>query len=368
MQKLICPLCGEKRDGLLQHLMYEHRLTRNEIKKKYPTLKLQNDNRKKENLICEHCGKLFSYQTNLKTHIKKIHPEFYVEKKEEKQNIKRLECKICKKKIANLSQHIFLTHNIEWDDYCKKYNYSGPKMIMSEKHKQSLSEQKLKFYKSERGIKWREWNSERYSGENNPACKPETKKKISDSAIKRTQESNNPFFSNSFGIQFNFQYNNVKYRTRSFEEFKCVFTLLENNITFKYENFVLKYRNEKNEEKNYLIDLFINDTYVEIKGDSEKNILKMYENCKYKEAKRNLNNYDKKYYIFNYNLMCEYLNIKEISNKEIYKKIKILLDNDNCKITQVVINRKIIPRTLKMIDSNWETNKNIKFIVKGDKK
>ncbi len=66
-------------------------------------------------------------------------------------------------------------------------------MVFTDEHKKSLSVNKKRFYQSERGLELKDEQSEMYSGNKNPACRPSVRKKISDAAIKRIKNNSNNF-------------------------------------------------------------------------------------------------------------------------------------------------------------------------------
>lgn len=256
---IFCMICGEKLDNVVQHVFYKHGMTLNEYKKLYPNAKLHKDNREKKILNCPYCNRIYYYNNCLALHIKKEHNEHYVKKTKNKDGIT---CEICNKKFINFSQHVELTHNMKFDDYSVKFNYSGLKTYVTEDHKNNLSKNKLIFYnETKRGEELKKEASEKFSGKNNIACREDVRAKISKSAIERKDN----FKRASRGIHVHFTYNNKEHRTRSFIEFKVLITLLENNISFDYEKERIYYIDNTGKSRYYYPDLKIGDVYYEIK-------------------------------------------------------------------------------------------------------
>lgn len=364
-EKLQCPICNNFFENLYFHLKRSHGYkNKTQILNDFPKLKLVNDNRKRVNIKCEICNKEFKTLNALIIHKKYIHK--ILTKKDNKKEDKKLKCEICGNFYNQLETHVSIKHNLSFDEYRKKFNYFGPASFFSEKHKQNLKENKLKFYETEEGKKWRENNSKKFF-ENNPSKNNNVRKKFSESAIKRMKNGENAFFSNSFGIMINFYFNGNYYFVRSFEEFKIIFSLLENEIDFEYEKHTFNYFLD-NKLKTYLIDLKINEIFYEIKGDSEKNLQKYLFIEKYKQIKETLNKIGKTFIIINYKTFCKNFNLDFKFNDYFYVKLKRLLDEDKCKIQQTLFNIKSKPKIIMKIDKNFLLNKNIKISYKNEDK
>ena len=360
---LVCPICKNEYKSLVQHLVMKHNLTKDEIKNKFPGIQLHEDSREKDlNLICEHCGKICKTKNALMSHVKYKHPEKYTKNIIERKS--GIQCLICNKICpTNITQHLMFKHKLTFDEYASKYNYKGPSAVFSENHLKALSENKKRFYSetirgqellSEQSSKWKE---------NNPGAKAENRKKTSDRAIKNAKLNGvNGFFGNSYGIRVKFG----NYNTRSWEEFCCIWTLLQNNIKFKYEDTTITYI-MNNTRKQYLLDLSIDNIYFEIKGDWTSKIDKYKAQEKYVQIEKKLNKVNKQLFIVNYELLCEKLNLTMLNRNELYKAAKELLDKNECSIMQSFTNRLAKPRTISKIDPDWQNNKNIKIIYKGNK-
>ena len=189
---LECPICGKKLKSLYNHLVYSHNYTKEKIKEEFKdkNIPLHLDTRKRGNHKCDVCGKGFSLFNALQAHKRTFHPSEYEKSVviDKSNDCDKLECSICGKRTVNLFCHVKSAHNVEWDDYIEKYNYKGPKVFFTDKHKESLSKNKKIFYRSDRGMELRDEQSEMYRGDKNPACDLGVRKKISDSAIKRVKK------------------------------------------------------------------------------------------------------------------------------------------------------------------------------------
>lgn len=360
---LYCPICNKKILSLKNHLLYKHNIILKEFKKENKYYAYHLDIRKRKEIKCEYCRMIFNLKNIYQKHLYDKHNI----KKEKIIHNRKLKCKICGKKINLLFQHIFETHNINWKDYCKKYNYVGPKAYFSEKHKKSLSKNKKIFYnetnkgkelKKEQSIKWIK---------NNPSKDPNVAKKISDAAIKKIINNEIKGFSNaSYGITIKFNYNNKNFTVRSFEEFKVIYLLLKNNIKFKYEKIIINYK-LNNRFRKYLLDLKINEKYFEIKGNSEKKILKIEQEEKFKKIISYCNFNNIYFKIVNYNIFCKEINIKKENDEFFYKELRCLLDNNKAECIYT-LNENQKSRILKKIDVNYKNNPNIKITYrKGNK-
>lgn len=375
---LKCPICNKELKSLNTHVVYEHNISIKDFKKKYPGMRLQEDKRVPGNFVCHICGKTYSYNNVLAIHIKTAHPKEYKKIKEAKDRAKmekeasyKYTCAICGKRTNQIMQHVVSSHfnseeNITWKKYCKQYNHSiNDKAYFSQEHLKNLSINKSKYYSSNKGLVERKRLSVKFSGDGNPSKRFEVRKKISDSAIKRIQTGNNPFMENSYGIKFKFSYNGKVYHTRSFEEFKVLWTLLINDIEFTYEKLKIDYLTANGIPKTYLLDFLIQKTkYVEIKSAPNK---KHFDVAKYEAIEKILQLDGKHLNIWNYADVCENLNLEKMLNSEFYRIIKELLDKDQCQISCYVHQHSRRSRILEAIDLDFMNNKNIKVFYKDEK-
>ncbi len=147
-QFLECPICGKHYKSLVMHIMEIHKMTIKDFKLKYPDLRMQLVPPKLK-VNCPFCKKTINGNSALACHISKMHGKVkYLEWKKQnnisgynnkidKSNYPK--CKICGKVTQQICQHVRLSHNIDWDEYCTKYNYDGPKTYFSKAHHQHLS-------------------------------------------------------------------------------------------------------------------------------------------------------------------------------------------------------------------------------------
>lgn len=275
---LECPICGKYYKSLSMHIRAIHKMSIKDFKAKYPNMRMQLIP-PKQKVICPYCNKIISGNSALALHINIKHgSKKYIEWKKNN-NIGNCNhiidkskypiCSICGRVTQQICQHVRLTHNIKWDEYCKTYNYTGPKTYFSPDHHKNLSKNKLKYYQSPAGIIERKRLSKKFTGNNNPACDPEVRKKISDSAIKRLIQDDNHFARNSYGIRVKFEYDNILYSVRSFTEYTAIILLLNAGIKLKYEpHMQINYFNVKtNAYKSYLPDLLIENDIIELKAE-----------------------------------------------------------------------------------------------------
>lgn len=356
MEKLECPVCGKKMLSLVTHLMYKHGYTKDKIKKEFKDkgIPLHIDKRKKGSHKCDVCGKMFEYKNVLQSHIKILHPKYFIGPDKSKEG--ELECVICGKKTNNLFCHIKTFHEMEWEEYIDKHDPDGQKVAFTDEHKKSLSVNKKRFYQSERGLELKDEQSEMYSGDKNPARRPSVRKKISESAIKRIKNNSNNFTVYTWGINISFDFDNKRYHTRSFQEFKVLYILLVNNIQFEYEKSSFTYINEDGNIKSYLLDLQIGDKLIEIKPGK-------YDIKKYELISDAISKIGKKLEIMNYEKICKSFNIKKKNERYFTDMLYKMTQNNQCKISQVVNNRTIKLRVISKIDEDYMNNPNIKIIT-----
>lgn len=357
--KLIeCPICHKKMKSLTSHLPFIHNISCEEFRKMYPNFgRIQLDVRKKHSFKCEYCDRVFEYKNALQSHIKCVHPEFF-QKEVIIKTEGKFECKICGKKTNALYNHILQSHQIKWEEYCEKYDWDfNKRSFFTEEHYKNLSINKKDFYASERGMIERERLRKKYSGKNNPAVKPEVRAKISVAASKRIENDENIFNYQNLGLKIIFYLDDVKYIVKSFLEFKTLYTLHKNGIKFKYEKIRIKYKNEDGIIVPYLLDLWIDGNFIELKADTNRfDYFKIY---KYNAVNNILHKINRELLIMDYNEVCEKFNLRKPFNFEFYEFLKNELDNDKCKISYVC-GKGRSSRILKNIDENYMNNKNIK--------
>ena len=321
--KIICPICNEEFDGLLKHVFYKHGLKKEEFKKLYPGIRMFNDKRKKQDIICEICGKHFEYKNTYMCHLKLNHKEKFDEiKLNEKNNknvFKKYECQICGFKTNLIYQHIIESHsNITWNDYCLKFNHDVKnKIYFTKTHRENLSKKAIK-----------------------------------------NNISNHP----NRSYYFIFENNNLYPKTlRSFEEFKIISILLNKNIKFDYEKDLIVWTDKNNFEHHYVVDITINNKFYEIKGNSEKRIGSIKKDEKYIKVNEVLKAKNKELIFINYENFLKIFSINENEFKEEYfiEIIKDLIKNNELKILYNSFNGKRIPRLFQKIDKNYKSNKNL---------
>lgn len=339
---LICPICGKLMKALHMHILEKHPEIEFDIfKKNYPLCRLQLFPEKKL-ILCPYCNKEVRGNAALAAHIKKIHGIDVHLKWKADNNISDYNkiintvdypvCAICGKKTIQICQHVRLAHKIKWDEYCEKYNYSGPKTYFSKSHNESLSTNKIKYYNSDRGLLERKRLSDRYSGDKNPSRRRDVREKISRSAIKRMQDPNNKFMNGSYGIKVTFKYDNVKYSTRSFFEYSILLLLLTNGIKFEYEPKInIRYLSFKNGEifKRYQPDLLIDNNIIELKPNKKHKSVNVQKYNSIKNMIDKIGTYN--FMMCDMNDICSIFNIKN-DNRLLYTYAKEQLDSDNMKL------------------------------------
>lgn len=372
IEEIICPICNKKYKQLEQHIIYSHNMTVDEFKIIYPDSPLigkvtiiKDDCE----YICDECGIKLNSKAGLTNHRKRKHGIENPNKKVRKRGIK---CEICGYECQNLSQHLKVKHNVDFQDYKIEYNYNGPKSYFSEDHKKNLSINKKKFYdETERGKELKEKASILYSGDGNPAKRKDVREKISKSAIERFVNNDNESFEKySYGLRVWFEYNLNKYFCRSFEEFMIIFSLLENNIKFEYENHIFKYKDVDGIMKNYLLDLYLpdNNEYYEIKAYSAVKIEEEIINSeKYSHIIESLSKLGKELKIVNKSTFLKNVGLKNNNKYYFYSKLKKLIETDNANVSMVVFGSEYNGKILNNISDDYKNDKNIKLVLTKEK-
>lgn len=275
---LTCPLCGKTglKNILGHYKIHVIDITKEKFLELYPEWDqpFQYDLRKRENIKCPYCDKLFQLNNALHSHIKTIHKEEWKEIERErnaeieKKMNKSQQCKICNAMKVDLKQHVERSHNIDWDAYCEQYGHDKLlTKIVDEEYRENLSRNKKKFYnETESGKLLKRKQSEKWKGSNNIVYK--------DGILEKSMHTRSlhGLIPNTSARGIHCWYKNIDKMTRSYEELKFIILLEMNNIEFKYEpKFVIKYWNtEKEFITTYLPDFYINGTYYELKTEQER--------------------------------------------------------------------------------------------------
>lgn len=261
MTKCVCPICGKELGSLNMHVVYTHHMSIVEFRKLYPNVKMQQQT--EANFVkctCPICGKEYNTKNGLGTHLAYSHKN--VKRNDIKNKIKKTckegyICPICNKETTNISQHVLLTHKLEWDDFCKKYDWKGMKKYVSEEAHANLSINKKAFYDSDRGFALKQIQSEKMKGKNNIVYLPGVRDKL----VNNTSENG---LSAHTGYGISMRLKNGIY-LRSFNEFVIYSFLKEKNIDFEYENLQIRYE-YKNNWHTYFADFVINNVIYELKA------------------------------------------------------------------------------------------------------
>jgi len=178
---------------------------------------------------------------------------------------------------------------MEWQEFVTKFNYSYPTVYFTPDHCKNLSKNKLHFYReTEEGMRQRkEFLHEKYSGQNNPACRDDVRLKISE-ARKRTKgtytkrqrkrhseisaevaKHNENMLSSGYVFWTFVNGNEVRFRSKA--EY-LVKTMLEYyNIPFSYEPQKITYFDkDRGHERTYLPDFEIHGVMYEVKYSADQ--------------------------------------------------------------------------------------------------
>ena len=284
----------------------------------------------------------------LNPHMKYEHLDFLLNLLEEEENKKPVNekgnlCPICNRSWINMKAHIKQEHNLNWEDFVKKFNYTKESFKFTDSHKAMLSKNKKAFYESDKGKKLKKLQSEKIKGDLNPSTREEVKLKISLSRQgkplpRATREKNslvtsnrlleNPLSTQSLGYTFQIIYNNRYYYSRSFEEFKVLLPLLENNIPIVIEPCRISYVDEEGLVKNYIPDFLINNIYYETKASDLE-----FDSYKYRICKEKLQSLGSDLLLLRSSTMQKYLGIKPFTPYQIKIKIKEYFYNGSLSIS-----------------------------------
>lgn len=194
-------------------------------------------------------------------------------------------CPICDHRIKDMGAHVIKAHQLTWEYFVSKYNWQGSKIFFDDHHKQSLSENKVRFYKdTDRGQQLKKLASVKYSGQNNPACADEVRKKISASRLGKSYVTDEykeelskrmygGFYSNkynSWGYKFFTIHNGKEIMLRSKAEYTIFVMLKHYKFDFEYEPFKIEYRDPSVKYlRHYLPDFIVGDRMIEVKSCKE---------------------------------------------------------------------------------------------------
>lgn len=335
---MVCPICGYTGKNLTPHILLFHKYkTSADFLKEYPGCGFMSVNRgKPRKFVCSICGETFKQK-----HIKPTNKNSLEQHLLEKHNIVTkprdtaftpLRCPICGKQTPHLYDHIIKKHRIEWDDFCKEYEYTGPKTVFSEEHKKQLSINKKKFYDSDKGYIRKLQQSKDQAGEKNFVFRPGAMEKISSAAAERQTQGHN-FNKHSHGLKVVFQYEGSKYFCRSFEEFSVMIHLLKAGKPFLYEKTIVQYKMNR-QYKKYVLDFEIDGEYFEIK--SKEDIKKTKNLCKFIRVSEELQKINKQLNIVDYIGLCDILGIIPLKPVEIREHLKELLNMEDTRIQQTL--------------------------------
>lgn len=288
-EKLTCPICGNEYNNLLSHIRRSHDNSikdRGSFEDRFPELagcKLQKTTifDMSKSIFCPICGKEYHRNNDVQNHIRCNHPDNYTKYTKRKQPT--LTCPICNEQRGNLRQHIRETHELNWEDFCKKYNWNvKDAKVITDEYRKKLSDNKKKYYNSERGQHRKELQSNRWKT-NNPSHNPEY---LSKSIWNRTHNGNlKCLLQDMRGIKIQC----MDKTFRSFNEFKF-FILCKHygfSIDFEPKEYCVKWLNkEKNWYSTYLPDFYIDGIgLIELKN-SKSTINKCITDQKYVSVKK----------------------------------------------------------------------------------
>lgn len=346
---ITCPYCNDRLKDLGKHLFIKHRINTTDFRLKNPLIPLKVVKVKHGNYVCHICNKHYTRKNNLSNHYRLNHPEYYDKIRFVRTSV-HYTCPICHNKFNDIRQHVACKHNMTWRYFCDSYNWNiKDSKYITDEYRKHLSENKRNFYKSESGILWRKQQSINFSN-NNPSKLPHIRNKISQTAIKNINV--NKFFNNSWGIRvWDKDITKGKF-VRSFEEFKILYTLYINGISYEYEPESFTYR-VRNKVKNYLPDLKIGNMYYEIKSSIKHISDEVLYKCS--AIDRNVKIVTSKELFYELNISCD--------TEILYKYCRERLDSDAMKISYRTY--KPTSRILEKICADFRNHKNINFRQMG---
>ena len=331
---LTCPECGKHYKSLLGHMKTHGIIDGNEFREKYPDYNgpLHLDVRKRSRHVCPECGKEYTLKNCLYAHIRLEHPVLYeIEHSSEHSSGKRkcanLICPICNRNFSDIKQHINFNHRMDWMEFCNIYGWDEKlTKCVTDEYRRHLSENKKKFYDSDRGSKLKEIQSEKWS-KYNPSKDRNT---ISKSIYNRTMNGRIP--------ELNFRGINVRYcdtTFRSLNEFTFYILCLRMGMTPEYENteYTVRYLNEKKK----FITTYLPDFYIDGIGLIELKSSKIDKSVSIREQSEKFSKVSKIY------------NSKKIPFHILY--LSEALDIIGCKMRQYEIDEYVKKFILENIDS-----------------
>lgn len=266
MMKIICPECGIETENLIRHMRKHNKdiKDRKSFFRYYPDYDgaFCIDKRKREIHICPECGKTYSLNNCMMSHIKKEHPELYKTLSVKETRCMKFKCPICGKSCGDIKQHVELVH-CRWDEFCEKYGWD-PSLTkyVDDEYRRNLSNNKKKFYHStDRGLELRKSASDNWK-KSNPS---KDRKIIAKAILNRTLHDGIPT-ENGRGVKI--QTDN--YMFRSLNEFEVYTVCKKFGIELRFEpnDYVCRYWNsEKNFMSTYLPDFWNPDIgLIELKS------------------------------------------------------------------------------------------------------
>lgn len=332
-QFLVCPICGAHVKNLISHIRRSHDNSiknRQDFESRFPELKgsklqITKFDKSKE-FVCEVCGKVYHRKNDIQNHYRLKHPELF-NKEEIIRNLPGQECPICGKTLGNLRQHVRESHDLQWEDFCEKYNWDIKKSkIVTDEYRKKLSNNKKLYYKSEAGQIRKEKQS-KYWKENNPVYDPE---KLSKSIYNRSKNGKLRVLSEDMrGIKVQYENNTF----RSFNEFEFFILCKKYNLNIIYEpsNYSVKWLNEeKRFYTTYLPDFYIKDIgLIELKH-SKYEVKRSLEALKYIKVKKVYEKLNIKYNITCISDFFKNIGIElDFSDNQYVKDFIIELNNQN---------------------------------------
>lgn len=256
-------------------------------------------------------------------------------------------CPICGLHIKDMGTHVKIIHNLNWDYFVTKYNWSGTKIYFSESYRNNLRNNKLNYYNNtEAGLEAKKILSEKFSGENNPACRDDVKLKISKSrigqhiSIKNKQNISKSTTgglysenSKSYGYTFWALIGGKEVRFRSKCEYLIYLMFDYYKLKVEHEPYKIEYFDPSVEYiRHYIVDYVYNNRLFEVKPKIED----FTKDIKYNLIQKQLSKINKKLEILTPSNFIEVLNISDDLAKPISFFENLLIENVKngvCKLT-----------------------------------